>query len=181
MLLLERDELTSGSTWHAAGNVPTFSTGWSVMRVQQYSADLYRRLAEDAESPMSYHVTGSVRLAHTRERMAEFMHVASMARANGMDYDMLIPSRAGRALPAGAHPRPRRRAVGSARRRHRSVAGDPGVGHRGTRHGLPDPARSNGSPGSSSKPNHEWIVTHAAWRRSNARSWSTPPATAPAR
>ena len=92
VLLLERDELTSGSTWHAAGNVPTFSTSWSVMRLQQYSAELYRRLAQDADSPVSYHVTGSVRLAHTRERMAEFKHVASMARANGMEYEVLSPA-----------------------------------------------------------------------------------------
>ena len=92
VLLLERDELTSGSTWHAAGNVPTFSGSWSVMRLQQYSTDLYRRLAEDTDFSVSYHVTGSVRLAHTRERMAEFKHIASMARANGMEYDLLSPS-----------------------------------------------------------------------------------------
>jgi dimethylglycine dehydrogenase len=92
-LLLERDELTSGSTWHAAGNVPTFSGSWSVMKVQKYSADLYRELAADPEFPISYHVTGSVRLAHGRERMAEFHHVASMARANGMEYEVLTPTR----------------------------------------------------------------------------------------
>ena len=50
VVLLERDELTSGSTWHAAGNVPTFSTSWSVMRLQQYSADLYRRLNPERQS-----------------------------------------------------------------------------------------------------------------------------------
>lgn len=91
-LLLERDELTSGSTWHAAGNVPTYSTSWSIMKVQQYSAALYRKLAADPEFPISYHVTGSVRLAHTDERMAEFRHVAGMARANGMEYDVLSPA-----------------------------------------------------------------------------------------
>jgi dimethylglycine dehydrogenase len=92
VLLLERDELTSGSTWHAAGNVPTYSTSWSVMKVQQYTAALYRELAEDEEFPISYHVTGSVRLAHSDERMAEFRHVKSMARANGMEYDVLTPA-----------------------------------------------------------------------------------------
>jgi len=92
VLLLERDELTSGSTWHAAGNVPTYSSSWSVMKVQQYSAALYRELAKDKDFPISYHVTGSVRLAHSEERMAEFRHVTSMARANGMEYDMLTPA-----------------------------------------------------------------------------------------
>lgn len=89
VVLLERDELTSGSTWHAAGNVPTYSGNWALMRMQQYTAELYRGLAADSESPLSYHVTGSVRLAHTRERMAEFKHIRSMARANGMDYEVL--------------------------------------------------------------------------------------------
>ena len=91
-LLLERDELTSGSTWHAAGNVPTYSTSWSIMKVQSYSAALYRELAKDSEFPISYHVTGSVRLAHSAERYAEFRHVTSMANAQDMDYDMLTPA-----------------------------------------------------------------------------------------
>ena len=92
VLLLERDELTSGSTWHAAGNVPTYSTSWSIMKVQAYSAALYRELAKDVDSPISYHVTGSVRLAHSDERFAEFRHVTSMANAQGMGYDMLTPA-----------------------------------------------------------------------------------------
>ncbi|MFM7705719.1 MAG: NAD(P)/FAD-dependent oxidoreductase, partial [Rubrivivax sp.] len=90
VLLLERDELTSGSTWHAAGNVPTYSTSWSAMKAQSYTAALYRELAE--EFPINYHVTGSVRLAHSAERIAEFRHVTSMANAQGMGYDMLTPA-----------------------------------------------------------------------------------------
>ena len=91
-LLLERDELTSGSTWHAAGNLPTFSTSWSILKLQKYSASLYRQLAASAENPINYHLTGSVRLAHTRKRMDEFRHVQSMARANGLEYEILSPS-----------------------------------------------------------------------------------------
>src|SRR5579863_6704061 len=68
-VLLEQNELTSGSTWHAAGNCPTFSTIPGVQKLQQYSASLYRVLAGDAGYPINYHVTGSVRLAHTPERM----------------------------------------------------------------------------------------------------------------
>ncbi len=90
VLLLERDELTSGSTWHAAGNVPTYSTSWSAMKAQSYTAQLYRELS--AEFPINYHVTGSVRLAHSAERIAEFRHVTSMANAQGMGYDMLTPA-----------------------------------------------------------------------------------------
>ncbi len=91
-LLLERDELTSGSTWHAAGNLPTFSTSWSILQLQKYSASLYRQLAASVDDPISYHLTGSVRLAHSRNRMDEFRHVQSMAHANGLHYEILSPA-----------------------------------------------------------------------------------------
>ena len=84
-LLLEKNELTSGSTWHAAGNVPTFSASWSVMNMQRYSAELYRGLADEVDYPMNYHVTGSIRLAHSDERMKEFERVVGMGRYQGMD------------------------------------------------------------------------------------------------
>jgi dimethylglycine dehydrogenase len=90
-LLLEQNELTSGSTWHAAGNCPTFSTSWGVLKLQKYSAELYRRLGNEVGYPINYHVVGSIRLAHTRERMDEFKHVRSMARANGLEYEVLAP------------------------------------------------------------------------------------------
>lgn len=87
-VLLEKNELTSGSTWHAAGNVPTFSTGWSTMNMQRYSAELYRGLAEEVDYPMNYHVTGSIRLAHTSERMKEFQRAQGMGKYQGIDLEM---------------------------------------------------------------------------------------------
>jgi len=91
-LLLERNELTAGSTWHAAGNVPTFSSSWSIMNMQRYSTELYRDLGERVDYPMNYHVTGSVRLAHSQERLREFQRVAGMGRYQGMDIDILAPN-----------------------------------------------------------------------------------------
>ncbi len=88
-VLLEKNELTAGSTWHAAGNVPTFSTSWSVMNMQRYSTELYRGLAEAVEYPMNYHVTGSIRLAHSKERMQEFHRALGMGRSQGIDLEML--------------------------------------------------------------------------------------------
>ncbi|MBA3447868.1 MAG: FAD-dependent oxidoreductase [Pseudaminobacter sp.] len=88
-VLLEKNELTSGSTWHAAGNVPTFSSSWSLMNMQRYSAELYRGLAKEVDYPMNYHVTGSLRLAHTKERMREFQRVKGMGRYQGMDIDVV--------------------------------------------------------------------------------------------
>lgn len=88
-VLLEKNELTSGSTWHAAGNVPTFSSSWSLMNMQRYSTELYRGLAAEVDYPMNYHVTGSIRLAHTRERMQEFQRAKGMGRYQGMDIDVI--------------------------------------------------------------------------------------------
>ncbi|MEZ5750666.1 MAG: FAD-dependent oxidoreductase [Paracoccaceae bacterium] len=90
-LLLERNELTAGSTWHAAGNVPTFSSSWSIMNMQRYSAQLYRGLGAEVDYPMNYHVTGSVRLGHSAERMREFQKVVGMGRYQGMDLSILGP------------------------------------------------------------------------------------------
>ena len=90
-VLLEKNELTAGSTWHAAGNVPTFSSSWSIMNMQRYSAELYRGLAEAVDYPMNYHVTGSIRLGHSPERLQEFKRVAGMGRYQGMDLDILAP------------------------------------------------------------------------------------------
>ncbi|MEH7826701.1 GcvT family protein [Gemmobacter denitrificans] len=90
-VLLEKNELTAGSTWHAAGNVPTFSSSWSIMNMQRYSAQLYRGLGAEVDYPMNYHVTGSVRLGHSRERLQEFKRVVGMGRYQGMDLDILTP------------------------------------------------------------------------------------------
>ena len=90
-VLLEKNELTAGSTWHAAGNVPTFSTSWSLMNMQRYSTELYRGLGAAVDYPMNYHVTGSIRLAHTRERMQEFARAMGMGRQQGMALELLGP------------------------------------------------------------------------------------------
>ncbi len=90
-VLLEKNELTAGSTWHAAGNVPTFSSSWSLMNMQRYSASLYRELGELVDYPMNYHVTGSIRLGHSKERLQEFKRVVGMGRYQGMDLDILSP------------------------------------------------------------------------------------------
>ena len=98
-VLIERDELTSGSTWHAAGNCPTFSGSWNIIKYQRYSADLYKGLAEAVDYPINYHVTGSIRLAHSEERMDEFRHVRSMAEAQGIEYELLTPEAARERYP----------------------------------------------------------------------------------
>jgi len=90
-VLLEKNELTAGSTWHAAGNVPNFAGSWAVMNMQRYGAAMYRTLGEDVDYPMNYHVTGSIRLAHSKERMQEFERVAGMGRYQGLQMDIMTP------------------------------------------------------------------------------------------
>lgn len=88
-VLLEKNELTAGSTWHAAGNVPTFSTSWAIMNMQRYSTELYARLGDEVDYPMNYHQTGSIRLAHSKERMQEFERAKGMGKHQGMDLEIL--------------------------------------------------------------------------------------------
>ncbi|HEY4449824.1 MAG TPA: FAD-dependent oxidoreductase, partial [Steroidobacteraceae bacterium] len=92
VVLLERDELTAGSTWHAAGNCPNFSTSWSILKLQRHSTELYRRLAQEVGYDINYHVTGSIRLAHTADRADEFRHVLAQARAQDTDFELLSPA-----------------------------------------------------------------------------------------
>ncbi|HJP21519.1 MAG TPA: FAD-dependent oxidoreductase [Alphaproteobacteria bacterium] len=92
VVLLERDELTAGSTWHAAGNCPSFSTNWNIIRLQRYGIELYARLEAETGAAVSLQRTGSVRLAHSRDRMDEFHHVAGMARAQGIEFEVLTPA-----------------------------------------------------------------------------------------
>ena len=91
-VLLERDELTAGSTWHAAGNCPNFSTSWNLIKLQRHSTRLYSELAARVGYEINYHITGSVRLAHTADRVDEFRHVVSQARAQGIEFEMLTPA-----------------------------------------------------------------------------------------
>ena len=88
-VLMERNDLTAGSTWHSAGNVPTFSASWSIMNIQRYSAELYRGLGIEVDYPINYHVTGSIRLAHSQNRMREFKRACGMGRYQGMDIDLI--------------------------------------------------------------------------------------------
>ena len=88
-VLLEKNELTAGSTWHAAGNVPTFSTSWSIMNMQRYSTELYSNLGDEVDYPMNYNVTGSIRLGHSKERIQEFQRAKGMGLYQGMNIEIL--------------------------------------------------------------------------------------------
>jgi dimethylglycine dehydrogenase len=89
--LIEKDELTSGSTWHAAGNIPTYATSWLGMRAGNYAWRLYKDLAEHIDSPITYRHTGAFWPAHTGDRMDLFHHLTGVSRSAGFELAMLSP------------------------------------------------------------------------------------------
>ena len=99
LLLLEKNELTAGSTWHAAGNCPNFAGNWGVMRMQRYSTQLYKTLGDKTGYPINYHVTGSVRLAQNAMRFDEFKHVAGLGRYYDIPFAIETPEELKRRYP----------------------------------------------------------------------------------
>jgi dimethylglycine dehydrogenase len=93
VMLTEKLELTSGSTWHAAGNLPHFSNSYNVMKLQQYSIDLYGRLQAETGQVVDHHPTGAIRLAHTQDRMDEFERVTAMSDLAGLNLEMVSVQR----------------------------------------------------------------------------------------
>ncbi len=91
-VLLERNELTSGSTWHAAGNIPTYATSWLGMRAGNYGWRLYKNLADKVDSPITYRHTGAFWPAHTKERMELFGHIEGVAQSAGFDLHRVSPN-----------------------------------------------------------------------------------------
>ena len=111
-LLLERDELTSGSTWHAAGHVPTYAASWSGMRAQNYAWRLYKDLAAEVDAPIAYHVTGAYWPAHTADRMAHFAYLAGIAKSLALDLRLVTVAEMQARHPLPGRPRASRRHLG---------------------------------------------------------------------
>ena len=88
-VLLERTELTAGSTWHAAGLLPLFNVSYSVGQLHQYSVELYGRLEAETGQAVSFHNTGNLRLAMNKERMDEYHWYRCTADTIGVESHML--------------------------------------------------------------------------------------------
>ncbi|WP_374763477.1 GcvT family protein [Yunchengibacter salinarum] len=89
--LIERKELTSGSTWHAAGLLPLFNMSYSVGQIHKYSVNLYRRLGEESGEDIGFRPVSNIRLATTRDRMDEYHQYAGVAETIGVHVDFLTP------------------------------------------------------------------------------------------
>ena len=80
VVLLERKELTSGSTWHAAGLLPLFNLSYSVGKLHQYSVALYPTLEAETGLHAGLSQVTNIRLATTKDRMDEYHYYAGVAR-----------------------------------------------------------------------------------------------------
>ena len=99
VLLLDKGELTSGSTWHAAGMVTHFHTSPTIMRMRQYSIRLYRSLQAEAGAPEHWHEVGSLRVASSRDQWLFLRRQVGTARALGLDVDTISSAEALRLFP----------------------------------------------------------------------------------
>ena len=85
VVLLERKELTSGSTWHAAGLLPLFNMSYSVGQVHKYSVRFYQELAEETGMDTGFRMVSNVRLAKTADRLDEYEYYMGVAETIGID------------------------------------------------------------------------------------------------
>ena len=91
VILLERKELTSGSTWHAAGLLPLFNMSYSVGQLHKYAVKLYKTLEEETGQNVGFTVCSNIRLASKKDRMDEYYQYAGVAQTIGVDVKFLKP------------------------------------------------------------------------------------------
>ena len=92
LVLVEKGELTSGSTWHAAGLVPHFNGSLNMAKVHVYGSRLYQRLEEEAGLATGWHGTGSIRLATNQDEVDWFHHVQGVLRCVGAECHLIGPA-----------------------------------------------------------------------------------------
>ena len=100
VMLLERDELTSGTTWHSAAQVTNFGMNQTMVGLKTHSINLYQELANDPDYPINYHHgDGGIRLANTQEQMDGYRHFASMARGMDVTFEVIDAEECARRHP----------------------------------------------------------------------------------
>ena len=100
VMLLERSDLTSGSTWHAAGGMHTINGDPNVAKLQQYTIGLYQEIEELSGQDIGLHMTGGVMLAATQERFDWLKGVYAKGKYLGMDeLEIITPERAAELMP----------------------------------------------------------------------------------
>jgi 4-methylaminobutanoate oxidase (formaldehyde-forming) len=100
IVLLERDRLTSGTTWHAAGLMVTFgSTSATMTEMRKYTRALYGRLEEETEQATGFKPVGFIEVATDADRLEEYRRVAAFNRYMGIDVHEISPKQVGELFP----------------------------------------------------------------------------------
>src|SRR5262249_10739285 len=99
VVLVDKGELTSGTTWHAAGMVTHFHTSPTLMRMRKYSIELYRQLQAEPGAARHWHEVGSLRVASSRDQMRFLQRQVGMARAIGLEVETISPAESLRIFP----------------------------------------------------------------------------------
>src|SRR5687767_92104 len=100
VLLLERDRITSGTTWHAAGLIVTFgSTSETSTEMRKYTRDLYARLEAETGLSTGFKSTGFIELAIDRDRLEEYRRVSAFNRFMGVDVHEISPGQVKELFP----------------------------------------------------------------------------------
>ncbi|WP_093095440.1 FAD-dependent oxidoreductase [Shimia aestuarii] len=99
-VLLEKAELTSGSTWHAAGQITHSTSSFSLGKCVDYNIGLYSGgLEQETGQPVTWHGCGSFRLAYTEDEMDWLRHTLSVGRSLGFNIELVSPDRVGALHP----------------------------------------------------------------------------------
>ena len=94
VVLVEKGELTSGSTWHSVGNTPLFASSLNLLKLQKYSLDLYQSLGAETGHQVDFRKVGSLRLATTQDLLHWYQAIADMATCVDIQFEMLSPKEA---------------------------------------------------------------------------------------
>src|SRR5262245_46544719 len=92
VVLVERRELTSGSTWHAAGLLPLFNMSYSVGQLHKYSVSLYSEIEAEAGRAVGFKRVSNIRLARTKDRWDEYLYYKGVAETIGVGVNLLTPA-----------------------------------------------------------------------------------------
>src|SRR5215471_18196504 len=99
IVLLERNKLTSGSTWHAAGLVGQLRSSANITQLLKYSIELYDRLEAETGQATGWKRNGGLRLACNAERMIEIKRQATTAHSFGLEMELMTPQEAKKLWP----------------------------------------------------------------------------------